>query len=232
MLEYAGALTLACVLAPSAVWDAKYRHVPSYLIYAGYGAGAILVCLHVAYGAMEYRHMAYGLAGASLGAGMLLLGRRAILWGAADGHIIAVSSAILPLWEGIPPVLFGVAAGGMLALCASVFANVSYNLQDMRRGMFIRFDAYFFACHRKRRGERFAIGTERQRRGELRVDPDTGAISCGDANLFEPPNSEGQPVCTAIPLLAYISAGIGIILLWGVQGGGHAADYLIIQGLF
>ena len=232
MLEYVGAAVLACVLAPAAACDIRHRHVPSYLIYAGYGAGAVLAGLHAVHDAIEYRHIVYGLAGASLGAVMLVLGGRIILWGAADGHIIAVSSMILPLWEGIPPVLFGVTAGGTLALCASISANVACNLQDMRSGVFVPFDAYFFAAHRKRRGERFAIRAARQRLGGLRVDPDTGAVSCGDGSLFEPPDSEGQQVCTAIPLLAYISIGIGMVLLWGVQGAGHAADYPAIQWLF
>lgn len=204
-------VALVAVLAPMAVSDIRHRSVPTRMVYAGYMVAAALLV----YGALDGTlaagpdagtlAMILGCAAAGL---MILAGRiLGVLLGEADGHVLAVSSLVVP-WHGdIPVTLYGVAAGCAAAALRLAAANITYNISDMLSGRPIPFDVDFFACHRKRRGERFAVartGTT----GGLGVDEHGDIRTASGRRLFEPVNSEGQVVRGTAPMVPYLMAGV------------------------
>ena len=82
--------------------------------------------------------------------------------------------------------------------------NVWYNLQDMagERAVPLR---DMLVCHRKRSGERFAVGVAR--RGPVHTD-DSGAVRDAVGELFEPARAEGGRVRPVAPMALFVGSGV------------------------
>ena len=193
----------AAVLVPAAVWDARSRSVPVWWLYAGWAASGALTIHDVASGGLGWWPAGAAVAGAAAG-GLLVVLSKYVMLGAADGHAMAVSSLLLPWHEGVPLALCGMAAGCAAALVWACALNASYNVRDMVAGRAVQMGD-FLVCHRKRRGERFAIGTERS--GPVHAD-ESGVIRDGAGDLFEPAQSEGGKVRPAVPVVSFVAAGV------------------------
>ena len=212
MLDHICMFALFCIIIPASISDMKHRSVSTYLIYAGYVISALVL---VFYGFTSYTaaHIMSGVVGAALGLALILLGRHVTLLGSGDGHIIVISSVIIPWWNGTPVAMFGVLAGCILALLACLAVNVSYNIRDMAHGIPTPFSIDLFITHRKRYGEKFAVNSSKSSfHADIRVD--SGTIKSHGVDLFEPETSHGQRVYSAIPMIPYIGAGICAVLFY------------------
>lgn len=121
-------MALAAVLAPMAVSDIRHRSVPTRAVYAGYAVAVALLVYGALDGALAAGLDAGTLAmilGCAAGGLMILAGRvLGVLLGEADGHVLAVSSLVVP-WHGdVPVALYGVAAAAAKA-AVSIIAVVT-----------------------------------------------------------------------------------------------------------
>lgn len=204
-------VALVAVLAPMAVSDIRHRSVHVRMLYAGYAVAAALLV----YGALD-GSLAAGLNAGTLamilgclaGGLMILAGRVfGVLLGEADGHILMISSLMVP-WHGdVPVALYGMAAGCAAAAVRLAAANIIYNISDMLAGRAVPFEIGFFVRHRKRRGERYTVSLEGAA-GGLGVDGRGEIRTAAGRRLFEQADSEGQMVHGTVPMVPYIAAGV------------------------
>lgn len=203
-LALAGLALAGLALAPAAICDARSRSVPVWWLGLGWAAACMFAIHDVVWGGMGWWP---GGAAAALGVlcgGLLVAASRHVMLGAADGHIMAISCMMLPWYGGVPTALCGIAAGCAAALAWMVALNVWYNLRDMAGGRAIPLRD-LFACHRKRPGERFAVGVARS--GPVHMG-DSGIVRDAAGDLFEPARAEGGRVRPVAPMALFVVSGV------------------------
>lgn len=203
------------ILILASVSDVRHRSIPVWVICLGYGISCIAVLASLYHAPPDVMYVASCVVGAILGCIFILLGRYMTLLGSGDGHIIIIASCVIPWWNNTPVVIFGVMAGGMMALLYSVLVNVIRNLQHMASHKIpVKFDIDFFMTHYKVRNERFTISYDK-RYADIYADAD-GTIKSDGMEIFEDASSHGQRVCNTIPMIPYIGGGMLLVLLLGL----------------
>ena len=208
-------ILLFVILILASISDVRHRSIPMYIIYFGYGIAGITLLVSLYYTSLDVIHIASSVVGVILGGTFILLGRYMTLLGSGDGHIIIIASCIIPWWNDTPVVIFGIMAGGMMALLYNVIVNVTRNLQRMiSHRTPVKFDIDFFMTHYKVRNEKFTILYDK-RYADVYADAD-GAIKSDGMDIFEDASSYGQRVYNTIPMIPYIGGGILLVLLVGL----------------
>lgn len=203
------------ILILASVSDVRYRSIPVWVIYLGYGMAGITLLVSLYHTSPDVMYVTSGVVGVILGCTFILLGRHMTLLGSGDGHIIIIASCVTPWWNDTPVVIFGIMAGGMMALLHNVMVNVIRNLQYMvSHRVSVKFDIDFFITHYKVRNERFTISYNK-RYADVYADAD-GMIKSDGMEIFEDASSHGQRVYNTIPMIPYIGGGMFLVLLLGL----------------
>lgn len=203
------------ILILASVSDVRHRSIPVWVIYLGYGVSCIAVLASLYHAPPDVMYVTSCVVGVILGGAFILLGRHMTLLGSGDGHIIIIASCVIPWWNDTPVVIFGIMAGGMMALLHNVMVNVIRNLQYMvSHRVSVKFDIDFFITHYKVRNERFTISYNK-RYADVYADAD-GMIKSDGMEIFEDASSHGQRVYNTIPMIPYIGGGMFLVLLLGL----------------
>ena len=191
-------------LAPAAICDARSRSVSVWWLGMGWVAACMFTMYDVVWGSVGWWPGGVAAALGVVCGGLLVAASRYVMLGAADGHIMAISCVMLPWYGGVPLALYGIAAGCAAALVWMITLNIWYNLRDMAGGRAIPLRD-LFVCHRKRPGERFAVGVAR--RGPVHTD-DSGIVRDEAGDLFEPARAEGGRVRPVAPMASFVVSGV------------------------
>ena len=204
------AITLASILVVPAAADIRCRMVYRDTILMCWAVSACFLAWDVAQGGLQVLSR-YALAalGAAMGAALV----RAGAVGSADGHVIAVSSIMMPEHDGVPVAVLGIASGLVGGLASIVLHNAACNAADAFRGLPHCTGADFATAHIKRAGEEFAVKTP----GPSRVSVRDGTVRSVDGSeYFAPRDASGMPVGVAAPAVAYLAAGVSVVSLLAV----------------
>ena len=199
---------LLAVVAPPAFMDVMHRSVYRDTIIIMAAFAACLVAYDVLAGEWsEPLWFVFMIMGAALGLGVAPLR----ILGETDGYMIAILSAMLPLYGGMPAVIMGVLSGFAGCLICAVGWNVWCNLADAAAGRERCSGMAAIIMHMKRPGERFT--TRQLGPGRASINDDDESVAEDGSEYFVPDEASGVPVSPVMPGVSFMAVGVAVTTL-------------------
>lgn len=201
-------MAILAVVMPPAVTDLMYRSVYRDTIVITACFAACFVAYDVLSGEwrdpMWFVLMVFGIA---IGLAVTRLG----LLGESDGYMIAIMSAILPIYGGMPVVIMGVLSGFVGCFACTAGWNIWCNLSDAAAGRKCCSNIMAVAMHMKRPGERFT--TKHLGPGRVSINDADEFVADDGGEYFVPDAESGVPVSPVMPGVSFMAVGLAVQIL-------------------
>ena len=132
------------------------------------------------------------------------------LLGAGDGYMMAVASAILPVYNGLPVALLGIISGFVGCFVSITAYNVWCNLTDFSAGRPFCSGILLVGMHMKRQGERFM--TTHLGPHKVAVNHNDEIVMPDDEPYFVPAERHGMAVTPIMPGVSFMTVGLATII--------------------
>ena len=208
MEEIFRVMALLAVVVPPAFMDMMHRAVYRDTIIIMAAFATCFVAHDVLVG--EWREplwFVFMIMGVALGLGVARLG----ILGETDGYMIAILSAMLPLYGGVPVVIMGILSGFAGCLICAVGWNIWCNLTDAAAGRERCSGMAAAIMHMKRPGERFT--TRQLGPGRVSINDDDEFVAEDGSEYFVPDGASGVPVSPVMPGVSYMAVGVAVTTL-------------------